>query len=291
MKKFLGVLAALSLAGCGSHSSGASSTTVTLPSWTVAPGTEMLKCVYQGLHNPEDRWVQEFDVSQIAGGHHLVAFLSTTDLPDGTEVDCGSPQSMESFRPLLLGLDKKGFHLPDHYAVRIPANATIVYQSHYVNATTSPINTLDQVKIHFVGHDSQTIPTGTWAVNRVAFDVPAGQRASASEECIAPVDMNVFALFGHMHEWGSRVFIEAGPDASSMSTIYDVQHWTAAMRDAPPIDGFSFDAPMQIHAGDHVRLNCSWDNTQGSADLQFPKEMCASLFWFYPATESPICSD
>jgi hypothetical protein len=291
MKKFLGVLAALTLAGCGSsHSSGASSTTVTLPSWTVAPGTELLKCVYKSLHNPEDRWVQEFDTTQIEGGHHIAAYLSITELPDGTEVDCASPQSMESFRPLLIGLDKNGFALPEHYAVRIPANATIVYQSHYINATTAPINTLDKVKIHFVSRDAQTIPAGTFAFSRISFNIPAGETVSTSEECTVPSDMKVFTMFGHMHEWGKAVSIEAGPTADSMTTIYDVQHWTAQMRDSPPHYDFGFETPMQLHTGDHVRLNCTWEN-HTSDPIGFPKEMCAGVLWFFPAEESPICGD
>src|SRR5580698_331854 len=99
-------LVGLAMGGCGKSGSSPSSVTVTLPEWQVAAGQVSLKCLYQGLHNPQPLNVQKFLTSQGQGGHHLIAFISTTSLPDGTLVDCASASSMLSFRPLLEQITK-----------------------------------------------------------------------------------------------------------------------------------------------------------------------------------------
>lgn len=293
MKKSLVAALAFALAaGCsgGSHGGGATQS-LTLPTWTVQPGTEMLKCVYKSLHNTEDVFVKQFDTTQLPGGHHIVGFLSTTTLADGVEVDCSSAQSMESWRPLLTGLSKEGFTLPSPYAIRIPANATLVFQSHYINTSTAPLQTHDEIKIHFTSKTPDLTEVQTWSNTVLNFNVPAGEVKTFSVDCVAPQDMHVFTMFGHMHEWGKEIRVDLGPTPSSMANIYDIQHWSSSLRDSPPHQVWAFDAPLEVHTGDHVRLACTWDNTQGADALAFPKEMCASVFWFYPGTDSLICTD
>lgn len=285
-------LVLLPLAGCsGGGGSGHGDETVTLPEWTVPAGSESLKCVYQSLHNTTDLYVQRFSITQAPGGHHLLAFISTSTLPDGTEVDCASSQSMQSFRPLLVPTSTDGFDLPDGYVVRIPANAAIVYQSHYVNATTSEITTHDTVKIHFVPKSAGQTEVSTYINTTLNFTVPAGQTASKSLDCVAPRDMHVFSVQGHMHEWGTRFQLALGPDDASLATVYDISPWQVLYRDKPPASQFPFDAPLEIHQGDHLRMTCNWDNTQGATALTFPTEMCAAILWIYPASETIVCSE
>ena len=280
----------LAAGGCsGGSQHGPASFTVNLPSWTVPAGQEVLKCVYQSMHNTQDVFVDKFVTEQIPGGHHLLGFLSTTTLPDGTEVDCASAQSMESFRPLLTGLSKSGFELPAGYAVRVPANATLVWQSHYVNATTSAIQTKDKIEVFFTPASPNLVQVQAYMVNRLGFDLAPHAISSDGQDCVVPQDLNVFAIFGHMHEWGKAVKIELGAP-NALQPVYDVENWNTGFRDKPPMEQFPFDAPMQIHQGEHVKLTCTWDNTLDT-DLTFPQEMCAGGLWVFPASDPIICSD
>jgi Copper type II ascorbate-dependent monooxygenase, C-terminal domain len=282
---------AIGACGKGGSSSPSSTITVTLPEWQVPAGTVMLKCMYQNLHNPEPVNVQDFLTTQGEGGHHLIAFLSSQSLPDGTIVDCSSAQSMVSFSALLFQMTKAGFELPKGYAVQVPANAEIVWQSHYINASTSEITTHDTIQIQTVPLDPAPVLVGTYAFTELNFDVPAGQMGSTSIDCAVPFDMTGFTLMGHMHQWGQRITIQDGPTVDNMQLLYDIDDWQPAYQNTPPYDQWPFDAPFEIHGGDNLRLSCTWDNTQGTTDLTFPTEMCAGVFWFFPATQSPICSD
>src|SRR5207248_904351 len=128
--------------------------------------------------------------------------------------------------PLLIPIDKTGSHLPPGYAVKIPANAAVVFQTHYVNASSAQITTHDEIDLDFVADGPQVTKVNTWLTSTLGFNLPAAQKTTVALNCIAPTDMNAFSAFGHMHELGRRVTLEVGPDDAHLQTIYDIENWT-----------------------------------------------------------------
>ena len=280
---------AVSVNGCAAAGAGKSNEVhYTLPPAQIAPGEETMRCWYTTLQTDADVYATTFVTDQAPGGHHIVAFTTTEDVADGTVIDCSGPESMVNWSPILTGLDKGGFAFPDGYAVRVPAHARLVFQSHYINATTAPITTHDEVTIDYRRDAVGVTLVGTSANTTLDFSIEPGATKTVSFDCEVTQPMEVFTLIGHMHEWGRALTIEAGPP-TAMASLYDIPQWEPVFRDSPPTIDYGFDAPLHLAVGDIVRTSCTWQNTE-SAALGFPKEMCVSLFWFYPAEHSLTCT-
>lgn len=258
-----------------------------LPHWEVPAGAEKLNCVYVTLPVDTDVFVWRFDTEQAPGGHHIAVFETTEDVPDGTTIDCSGPDTMTNWRPILTGLSQSGFSLPDSYAVKVPGKARLVIQSHYVNASSAAIETDDHVGIFFHRSSSGLTLVNASIQTTVDFSVPPGQQKTVSFDCPVQQELKVFTLLGHMHEWGTHLTVNAGA-AANPPVVYDVA-WEPGYRDHPPAIDPGFDHPIVLEPGDVIRTTCTWMNTESNA-LQFPDEMCVSLFWFYPADDSLICT-
>jgi hypothetical protein len=100
--------------------------------------------------------------------------------------------------------------------------------------------------------------------------------------------MNVFSVLGHMHEHGTAYSLKVGP-AGAQQAIYEYAEWDGpGWRDTPPVKTWPMDAPLVVKQGDLVDVSCTWSNPS-SETLPFPKEMCASLLWFFPADNTLVC--
>ncbi len=258
-----------------------------LPEMEIEASTEKMVCWYTTFPSETDQWVQTFQVFQGEGGHHLVGFLTFASEDDGTVKDCSSPADMATWLPLLTGESVEGFDLPPGYAVKVPAEAKLVFQVHYVNASDDAIRVRDVVNLHYAPADETITPVGTFVQTTLDFDVPPGA-SSVTFECPVEQAIGVYQVFGHMHEAGAWMTISAGPPGG-LETIYDVQDWDPSYRDRAPIAEWEIDQPLLLGPGDVIRVNCNWQN-DGTETLGFPAEMCASLFWFHPAPEPLVCT-
>jgi hypothetical protein len=262
-----------------------------LPDAIVQPGEEKMYCWYITLPDDEDVYVGEYQAYQGEGGHHVVGFITMEDEPDGTIVDCESPESMAMWLPLLTPTSEGHFQLPSGYGVRIPGASKLVFQSHYVNAGDAPIRVADVVNLYYV--DDALIPTITpaapWGNTVLDFQIAAGETKTVEYECTAPSEMKLITLLGHMHEFGKAITISAGPSGGTMETLYEVMEWKPEFRDKSPLREWTVEDPYVMAAGNVMRVSCTWTNDSPDA-LQFPKEMCASLSWFYPGNEPLTCA-
>lgn len=262
-----------------------------LPEATVVPGEEKIYCWYTTLPDEQDVWVKEYQAYQGAGGHHVVGFITMEDEPDGTIVDCEAAESMAMWLPLLTPTSEGNFVLPAGYGVKIPGGSKLVFQSHYVNASEQPIRVADVVNIFYV--DDTEIPGITpaapWGNTVLDFALPAGETKTVGYECTAPSQMKLITLLGHMHEYGKAITIEVGPSGGAMETVYEVMEWKPEFRDKSPLREWAVEDPYVIEAGEVMHVSCTWTNDSPD-EIRFPREMCASLSWFYPGDEAVTCA-
>jgi hypothetical protein len=291
------VLATILLAGCGHANDSrwpappANGLQMRMPEFTVPANSETLTCVHETFPGDQDAWVRRFDTFQAAGGHHLAVFLdASAPKPDGTVEDCTDPASMVNMRPLLTGLpsttEGNGFELPDGtgMAVRVPAHAALVFQSHYVNATSAPVVSHDAANLTFLDPGVTPMPVGTWSTTTLDFEVPANGDLEVTYHCPVPRPMSVFAAFGHMHQWGRALHIGVGS-----VTLQDIDPWQPIFRDHPPVVSWPFDAPLVLGTSDTLDVTCRWHDDDGQPK-SFPHEMCVGVLWFYPAPDPLICA-
>ena len=259
-----------------------------LPEITFPPAADRQLCVYLTLENDEPLWIERFDAHQGPSGHHLVAFTTLEDEPDGTIVDCSSAERMPFWR-LLFATKSKGepFTFAPGYAVKIEPRARIVLQVHYVNASLEPIVTQDALDLTAYSGATAPIPVAPFAFGSAGFEIPPRAEYTGTYECVLDRDINVTLALGHMHEHGRSIEVLAGPKGG-LQRVYGIDRWTVEYRDQAPFVEWPASAPLILRAGDLVQVVCSW-RSHSDEVINFPEEMCAAVMWFFPAERPLTC--
>jgi hypothetical protein len=240
-------------------------------------------CLYTSYTGPDTAFTF-FDGYQGKWGHHVVLFTPNEPKADGTVEDCSDAAYMAKIQPFAITTDS----LPAGIASHLPTGQHVVIQSHYINTSDHPIEIRDVLRLHLMSPSNVT----TWGSaiangNGSGIAVPPNGTQQLVSDCVVPQDMQVLEIGGHLHEWGSSYQILIGPDVDHLTSIYNIDQWNPAFRDAPPIV-FSYDSPMMFTKGTVVRSICNWNNTT-SQELTYPKEMCATFGYAVPLETAWTC--
>ena len=256
------------------------------PEAVIEPGEERMICWIPDFVPDEDFMAVEFKGIQSPLGHHVLALRSAIPRQANSTFDCTDLESMSTMEPLLIPNPEDGTQLlPDGHAVRVKAGTKMVFQSHYVNYTDEPIVVSDVAQIFFAP-DPDPVETGYFITNHGGLNLEAGTQQDAVIDCTVGEDLQLAVLFGHMHDLGRAIKIER-TSGGVTDVLYDVPEWTVEFRDVPPLELYDTDAPLQLHAGDTLKVTCSYDNVRDHA-VTFPEEMCSTIAYFYPVTDDAL---
>jgi hypothetical protein len=259
------------------------------PETTIPANTETMTCAFLEP-TTEDQYVTALTSYQGKFGHHLVIFKAVVKEEAGAVRLCNTGADMTNLIPILSSVNFGLAKFPDGMAVFVPKGTQVVLQQHVVNTGDRPVVTHDAVHVTRASPADVKTISGFYGLSDVTFNIaPQEQETTLTFECEVPQDMKVLLMGPHMHEWGTRFKAWAGAKASP-AKIIDVPVWEAQFRDEPPAIEFPKDAPLALKKGDIVRTACTFKNTTGEP-IKFPKEMCATYGYYYPATtgEEWIC--
>jgi hypothetical protein len=262
------------------------------PEFVIEPGGDKLFCHYlpTTISADADQLVAEIHSFQMRYGHH-VSLNYTTEPGAVLSREC-TEQDMT--RSLLVGAGNESaelmFRLPPGVVVRIPRGAQVILQSHYINPTSAPMRVRDAITALPPAQGASVQIADPLAMNDSDFSIPPRTNGyGRTMECEIDRDMNVVNLFGHAHEWATRLRIEHAPAGSAtFSALYDEAGAGARLMNSPPMRFFDVSTALRWHAGDRVRVSCDWNNTETHA-LAFPEEMCAAVFYAFPGAGFRTC--
>lgn len=227
------------------------------PDFTIEPGQERVGCYY--VDNAHGRFgTDRIETAQGLGAHHIAFRHATTRRPNGTFEDCTGDQEALSLGDLFLG----GALPVPGWATEIPADAQLVVETHYLNATDVPLLARDVIRVHRVVDADVTRWIAPMHLKTYDLVVPPG-RSTLAFDCQVTRAVALFQFWGHQHENGRRVRVELDG-----RPLYDATWGT------DPLVAGDLAAPIAIAAGSRLRVTCDWDNTTGG-ELRFPDEMCA----------------
>ena len=263
---------------------------IVMDDFIVPPGEEVMWCYVAAWSPAEDVLINSFRGWQNleGGGHHLVALGAQVPYEPGYNFDCTNLESMQSLEPLVLPEPGDTSYLPDGYAVRVPAGANVVIQSHYINYTAEPMVVRDVVHLGFYQGDD-AIEASYLILNHGGLDIAPGE-SSVEVSCQLPdsaTPYNLVNLLGHMHEWGAAMDISHQPAGADWDVIYDIPDWDPEYRDLPPTNIWEADDPFVMQGGDRFRVRCDFDNGT-DANIRFPSEMCTSVALYYPSASNGL---
>jgi Copper type II ascorbate-dependent monooxygenase, C-terminal domain len=261
----------------------------TMPETIIPAGAERMMCWVPDWTPDRDYMIQSFTGIQGAGGHHVVALEAAIPVRAGDTFDCTSLASLTGFRPLVLPEGTAESGIPAGYAVRVPAGAKVVIQSHYLNTTARDIRVADVARIMFAPAGAAVTEVSYMILNHGSVSIPARSPGNSRVSCTPQVGaspVNVLNIIGHMHEWGTSIQVKR-ERAGAMEMIYSVDQWRADYRDLPPTRTWQPSAPLQVQTGDRLSLECNFMNTLDHP-LAFPEEMCTTVMMYYPARPERI---
>ncbi|MCA1663801.1 MAG: hypothetical protein LC659_05960, partial [Myxococcales bacterium] len=160
---------------------------------------------------------------------------------------------------------------------------------HWINATQKAVDGQAVAYITTVPSSPSRQMLDLFNVVDSNFKIPAGTTATASSSCTVKRDVQLFAIAGHAHEFATNVNIQIR-NGTSNNMLWN-HDWLPEYSSAPPYLIFGRDQPLLLKAGQQVTVTCTWNNTS-ALDLAFPREMCVSVGFYFPALTGEIdCVD
>jgi hypothetical protein len=258
----------------------------------IQPGQDITMCSYLDQTIMQDTDVTNFRAFQSQAGHHLMLAAARHSQSPNTH-PC-TEDDMVNILTFVAGGGADGASnfkgVPEGLAFRVPAGAQLMLQSHWINATGTTRDGQGVVYVTANPASTNVTPVDQFLADTTSFDIPAGVTYTATSTCKFQKDLNFFMYSGHMHEWGKHITLELLDTAGVAQTIYS-QDWRPDYMTNPPNNAYTKDQPFAIHTGESVRVTCEWDNTAGTSDITFPKEMCYFVGYYFPGAGALDCSE
>lgn len=261
------------------------------------PGFEDTRCVTKAL--PTDRPIRVGQILNDLGNasHHMIVYRVTGDPENEEPIECDPfVDVLDPTRGAPLAVTQKAeetIALPPGVAFTLQPGQLIRIELHFINATDEPQELRasttfvelsedefeQEADFLFVGNPDIFIDPMSEAVLGPTF-LPLPQELD---------DVNVFAITGHQHQWGTDVQVNlAANEDDEGEPIYAPE---AFQWDEP--ETIYHDPPINMTAGNGFRFTCSWNNLS-EEDVGFGEsvndEMCFFWAYYYPSRGAKICA-
>ncbi|HEY8087894.1 MAG TPA: hypothetical protein VIF09_08615 [Polyangiaceae bacterium] len=255
---------------------------------TVPGGGEEFKCQYVQLPDVPG-WMVQSKHDYTPGSHHMLLYTTAlTSIPAGGDqvTDCyegtGNNIMSDATGVLYGGQTPTGEEvMPAGVGLPTQANEVLIFQTHYLNASASPLQATVNVTLTLDTNasDIQTF-AGLIFYYDPFIDVPPGATAKAATRCQIPGDITLLYGSSHYHSrgvgYGAYIDPATGPITST--PFYTSTSWSSPTNAA---------LNMKIPAGSRIRFECDYDNSAGTAEYfagqsAQTNEMCMFIGLYYP---------
>ena len=176
---------------------------------------------------------------------------------------------------------------PEGKGLKFTAGTQLGLQLHIYNTTDETLTGLSGIEVLEVDAASITEEIDMFLPGpRDADLVIAPGVSTKTGTCTVAAQQQVFALFPHMHQWGTHLkttLTVGGVDQVLHDDMYDFEHQKV----------ISF-TPITLNPGDKIKSDCTYNNDTG-ANLTYGEssdtEMCYSLMYRYPKQSGEYCND
>ena len=249
-------------------------------------GQEVYMC-YQ-FRSPSDA-VAITHVSSLSapGVHHLALFQAFGRDEDAAPHECAT-LIRETWQPIFVsGTGAKELALPDNTGFTIEGSTQYILQLHLQNTSDADIDVRAGINLTYNHTPSALIAAGIYGIGNDRFTIPANATDfTVTEHCDINHDMNVFAVFPHMHKLGTT-FAVTQPSTTPAAPFYTVDPWEFGNQPIEPL-------AATLHVGDKLDVTCHWDN-HADATVGFGEssdnEMCYFVMFYAPYGGLDGCID
>jgi hypothetical protein len=262
----------------------------------IPPGADVTQC--QWLAAPSDRDLDIVSIlgEQSRGGHHIVMYATKVIEAVGTSRDCTAEDNVSiNFLGAIGGEGNSttGGKIPDGVVFRLPKGQALMANTHFINASQEPFDGQGVVDLRTAPASPTAQVANLFANVGIGFSVPVGQSATYDTSCVFQRDLAFFDVANHMHQYGRKVSSELIHADGTREPLVADDPWPAEQMFNFRFASWPLARPKEIHAGDTLHTQCTWNNTAGKT-LRFPDEMCV-MFGFFLETggvgAQTVCTD
>ena len=255
----------------------------------IEPGADITYCTYLDVAVEEDLDILSFLGTQGDFGHHTILYGARVKQDAGTH-EC-TEQDMINARYLAAGGAEGGVSaVPEGIAFRLKRGQQLMIQSHFINASDHVISGQSHFALEVGSPDPSRELADLFTVVTTEIEIPPGSTGTAHASCPVAHDLQLVALGGHAHEWGTHVSVRHTPAAGGAARMLYDQIWSPEAIFNPTIAHFTAEDPLFIPAGDTLEVDCEYFNDTDEP-LMFPSEMCVGWSFQFPADHEVDCVD
>jgi hypothetical protein len=229
--------------------------------------------LYRKLDNSADVYVNRIETKVRPGSHHLLLYTfddsrgpfcalrpAANEMRDIRNTD----GSMNAIAMLPMAchvffggamVAQSDFRFPEGVALRLPPNAGLDLNTHYVNRTGAEFPGEVEVNLHTV--DRSRVRTVASPLNLQNTDITVRAHADttiATTFVVSEPTMTIITLTSHMHERGTRFVVRLKGGARDGEVVYDNADW------AHPLVR-TFDTPLVLRKGEALVSEVTYHNT------------------------------
>ncbi len=240
-----------------------------LPPFEIQPNSEREIFVVHPLNNEDDVFLERVQIAMKSGSHHFLLYTFQDDIPpermpqpyEYRELHNGAGQYviatvLTQFYHLPIAGSQWPFFdfaLPPGVAMRLPKNALLDLNSHYVNRTSQPTTGEVYTNLHFADPSEVEHEARLFSLNNLEISLPAGAVTTLEKDFTFSERTHVVQLVSHAHQLMVEFRVEMIGGAHDGELIYVAYDW-----EHPPI--LRFDPPLVLERGEGFRLEATYDN-------------------------------
>jgi hypothetical protein len=242
---------------------------------TLPPHSEDLgQCVALTLHNTEELFINEVELTTGPGFHHSNWLWVPDHLfpgPDGV-FTCNERSYDQTAAGIVGGVffaqstqsTHEVQHFPEGVALKIPVGAKLVAQIHLLNSGDEPISLDPTIGFRTVPRQDVINKLASVTFEYHPLALPPQKRSRFTVECdLAPrhlevfgtmPDFNIYYALAHYHEWGTGMTLEAVTADGTAAKIYSTE------ANVGDVLGGAISPAFSMAGYSKLRLTCDYYN-------------------------------
>ncbi|HTE54996.1 MAG TPA: hypothetical protein VK698_29285 [Kofleriaceae bacterium] len=270
----------------------------------VPHGVEDTRCIRKRLTNDTEIKVGQIENRLGLSSHHLIVYRLADDIEETTEPEPCQPfvEVLDPTKGSPMAVTQRSeelISLPPGVAFSLEAGQMIRMELHYINATDEDRELTATTTFHELPESEFEQEADFLFIGNPDINLPPAPAEPEEPDVITlgpsylPLpsdlaDINVFAITGHEHQWGTDVQVSVATGEDDEGTpIYAPEDF---QWDEP--ETTYHDPPISMPAGGGFQFTCSWQN-RSDQEVGFGEsvndEMCFFWAYYYPSHGAKIC--
>lgn len=223
--------------------------------------------VRKAVGNATELYINRVQSRMRPGSHHFILYdwKNPNSLPPLNQIrDLRNPDGSNNLLTFLsmqnhvfwagTQTQEYDYRFPEGIALRIPANYSFDFNSHYVNKTAGKIPGEVYVNLYKMPKEQVKIVANALNLGNESFSLPAGQRTVISKTFRFGNNTKVLMLTSHTHKLGEKFIVKIAGGPRDGEVVYESTDW-----EHPLIKTFA--QPLVFQKGEGLTSQVTYNNT------------------------------